>query len=206
MAKVQFGLSEIHLFPLTESTDSSTGVVTATYGTAVAFPGAVNLSLSVESEDPDPFYADDGIYYQPAAVSKGYTGTLEVALLPASIKTAFLNFIEDEDETIIELGSGEKKFFGMTCEKQTDTGTIKKVFYKCSFGIPEFSAATIEDSKSPATESVPITIIPTAKKYTYSPSTGVSVSTTVVSGTADETSDATVYANWHTSIHEPSFG
>lgn len=204
MAKVQFGLSNVHLFKLTETVDSG-GNTSMSYGSAKSFPGAVNLTLSVESDDPDPFYADDSVYYQPAAMSKGYSGTLEVAMLPNDIKIEFLNFIEDEDETIIEIGSAERKYFGLTCEKQTDGQPIKKVFYKCSFGLPEYSAATIEDSKTPQTESIPITVVPTAAKFTYVDAGGNSVSTSVVSGMADSDSDATVYANWHTTPHLPSF-
>lgn len=205
MAKVKFGLSNIHLFALTETVDSGTGATTSTYGDPVAFPGAVELTLSAESDEPDPFYADDSVYYQPAAISKGYSGTLTVAKLPESIKTAFLNFIKDQDDTVIEVESTEKKYFAMTCENQTDDSPIKKVFYKCSFGLPEVSMSTIEDSKEPQTDAIPITIIPTAEKFAYTDGNGVARTTSVVSGTADSTSDATVYANWHSAPHMPNF-
>lgn len=205
MAKVKFGLSNIHLFALTEEVDSGTGETTMSYGDAVAFPGAVELTLSAESDEPDPFYADDSVYYQPAAISKGYTGTLTVAKLPESIKTKFLNFIKDQDDAVIEVESTEKKYFAMTCENQTDDYPIKKVFYKCSFGLPELSMSTIEDSKEPQTDAIPITIIPTAEKFEYTDGAGVVRKTSVVSGTADSSSDASVYANWHSTPHLPNF-
>lgn len=205
MAKVQFGISNLHVFKLTESTDSETGAVTSIYGSPMAFSGIIELSLSVESDEPDPFYADDSVYYQPAAMSKGYTGTLTVARLPENIRTAFLNFIKDQDDTIIEVNATERKYFAMTFENQTDEQPIKKVFYKCSFGLPEVSAATIEDSKTPATEAIPITVVPTAEKFEYTDGAGNTISTSVVSGMADSSSDATVYANWHNAPHMPNF-
>lgn len=201
--KVQFGLSNLHLFKLTETTTN--GKTTGTYGTSMACPGAVNLSLSVEADEPDPFYADDSVYYQPAAMAKGYTGDLELARLPEDIRLAFLNFVKDDDDTIVEVDGTEKKYFAMTFENQTDENPIKKVFYKCSFGTPGVEAATIEDTKTPQTETIPITILPTAEKFTYTDGDGVERTTSVVSGMADSNSDATVYANWHVTPHKPSF-
>lgn len=204
MSKVKFGLSNLHLFELTETADEN-GNITSSYGEAVNFPGAVELTVSVESDEPDPFYADNGIYYQPGAVSKGYSGTLTVAMLPDSIRTAFLNFVKDQDGTVIEVNEVSKKYFAMTFENETDEQPIKKVFYKCSFGLPEVSANTIEDTKEPATDAIPITVIPTAEKFTYVDGDGVTRTTSVVSGMADSTSDATVYANWHEAPHMPNF-
>ena len=41
--KVKFGLKNVHVFPMTEQTDSETGAITMSYGSAIAIPGAVNL-------------------------------------------------------------------------------------------------------------------------------------------------------------------
>lgn len=204
MAKVKFGIRNLHLYKLTETTDAS-GNVTSSYSSGDNFPGVTELSLSVQSDEPDPFYADDSVYYQPAAMAKGYDGTLTVAMLPPAIRTKFLNFIKDQDDTIIEVDSTERVYFAMAFENQTDEQPIKKVFYKCSFGLPEVSASTIEDSKTPATEAIPIKVIPTAEKFAYTNGAGATVTTSVVSGTADSSSDAAVYANWYQTPHMPNF-
>lgn len=204
MAKVKFGIRNLHLYKLTETTDAS-GNVSSSYSSGDSFPGVTELSLSVQSDEPDPFYADDSVYYQPAAMAKGYDGTLTVAMLPPAIRTKFLNFIKDQDDTIIEVDSTERVYFAMAFENQTDEQPIKKVFYKCSFGLPEVSASTIEDSKTPATEAIPIKVIPTAEKFAYTNGAGATVTTSVVSGTADSSSDAAVYANWYQTPHKPNF-
>lgn len=205
MAKVKFGLKNIHLFKLTETTDSETGAVTGEYGNSMACPGAVSLELDVENDEPSPFYADDSVYYQPAPISKGYSGNLTLAKLADDIKTAFLNFVKDQDNTVIEVDGTEKKYFGMTCETDSDDMPIKKVFYKCSFGLPGVSMNTIEDQKTPETDQVPISIIPTAEKFSYIDADGNTRTTSVVSGTADKNSDTTVYINWHQTPHMPNF-
>ncbi len=204
MAKVKFGLKNIHLFKLTE-TISDEGVVSMSYGAAVAFPGAVNLSISKESSDTTPFYADDSVWFTPAVAPTGYSGTLEMALLTDSVRTAFMNYIKDAKDTVVELGSAPTVYFGMTCEFQTDTGLIKKVWYKCSFGSPDDGGATTEDTTTPSTVSIPITVVPTTKQFTYVDAALVERTTPVISAYATEESDATVYANWHSTPHLPDF-
>lgn len=45
MAKVLYGLSNVHYAKLTEVTDPDTGVVSTQYGEIKQWPGAVNLQL-----------------------------------------------------------------------------------------------------------------------------------------------------------------
>lgn len=203
MAKVKFGLKNIHLFKLTETTGG--GGIEMSYDAGVAFPGAVSLSLSKESTDTSPFYADDGVYFMPAVNPTGYSGTLEMALLSTNVRTAFMNYIKDEKDAVVELGSAAVVYFGMTCEFQTDSGLIKKVFYKCSFGSPDITGNTTEDTTTPGTVSIPITIMPTSQLFTYEDADSVEHTTGIISSYVDETSDAATYAAWHTTPYIPSF-
>ncbi len=56
--KVKFGLKNCHYAKATLDPDTNT----VTFGTPVAIPGAVNLSMDPEG-DNEPFYADDMVYY-----------------------------------------------------------------------------------------------------------------------------------------------
>ncbi len=77
MPKIKYGLSQVYYAKATIATNG-----TATYGTPVAIPGAVNLTLDAESET-EPFYADNIVYYTSVS-NNGYSGSLEVALIPDS--------------------------------------------------------------------------------------------------------------------------
>ena len=98
MAKIKFGLRNVYYSLVTETT--SQGVTTSTYGSLVAWPGAVNLSLQA-NQDKNVFRADDSDYY----VSYGegqYEGTLETALIPESLKEALGWINRDDDDIAVE--------------------------------------------------------------------------------------------------------
>ena len=87
--KVKFGLKNCHYAKAT--LDPETNEVT--FATPVAIPGAVNLSLDPEG-DTEPFYADDMVYYTTVA-NNGYSGDLEIALIPDSFRKDILKETED---------------------------------------------------------------------------------------------------------------
>ena len=198
--KVKFGLKNVHVFPMTEQTDSETGAITMSYGSALAIPGAVNLSLDVSEDTPDPFYADDGVYYVPAGASSGYSGNLEVALMPDEVKLALMTFIKDAAEVMIELKEATAKLFGMTFEIASDAKARKLVYYKCQFGRINLAASTNTSSKTPATDTAPLTVLPTSQLFDLGDGNAISV----VSGYSTPDTDSTVYNNWHSAIHTPT--
>lgn len=201
--KVKFGLSHVNFFVLTETTDPDTGITTMSYGAKIPAPGAVNLSLNVSDSDVSPFYADDGVYYMPAKKSSGMTGELELALIPDDLKTAAMNYYVDEDGVMCEAAESKNVFVGMTFEIDSDDKARKLVYYKMQLGQPNLSASTTEDQKTPATDTLPITVLPTTAEFTFG--TGAdAVETSVISGYSTEDTDATAYTNWHTAPHLPA--
>ena len=81
--KVHFGLKNVHYAVITYTA----GV--PSWGTPVAVPGAVNLTLSKESGTTD-FYADDIKYFHLGS-NNGYTGTLEMADFPVQMRKDLWN-------------------------------------------------------------------------------------------------------------------
>ena len=101
MNKSEVQLEECLLFLLLTETVGDSGTTNiASYDAPVPIPGAVNLSLDEESTN-DPFYAD-GIVYFRAISNNGYSGDLEVALLPEKFRTDVLGETMDKDKVLVE--------------------------------------------------------------------------------------------------------
>ena len=103
--KVKFGLKNCHYAKATLDPDTNA----VTFGTPVAIPGAVNLSLDPEG-DTEPFYADDMVYYTTVA-NNGYSGDLEIALIPDSFRKDILKETEDTNGVLVEDSTVEPEHF-----------------------------------------------------------------------------------------------
>ena len=84
--KVKYNLKNVHAAKLTETV--ADGKTTFTYAAPKAIPGAVSISLDAEGES-SPFYAD-GIVYFRSVTNNGYSGDLEIALIPEWFRTEIL--------------------------------------------------------------------------------------------------------------------
>ena len=73
--KVKFNICNVHYALITVDDDGE-----VTFGTPVAMPGAVSLSLEPNGE-PSNFYADGYAYYT-ISNNMGYEGDLELAMVP----------------------------------------------------------------------------------------------------------------------------
>ena len=182
--KVKFGLKNCHYAKAT--LDIDTGAVT--FGTPVAIPGAVNLSLDPEG-DNEPFYADDMVYYMTSA-NNGYSGDLEVALLPDSFRKDILKETEDANGVMVEDSTVEPEHFALLFEFSGDQRKIRHCMYYCSATRPSVTGSTKEDSTEVQTETLSITASPL-------PSGIVKVKT----GT---NTTSTVYDAWYNAVYEPS--
>jgi len=181
--KVKFGLKNCHYAKATLDVD--TGKVT--FGTPVAIPGAVNLSLDPEG-DTEPFYADDMVYYVTTA-NNGYSGDLEVALIPDSFRTDILHEEEDSNGVLVENSQVETEHFALLFEFSGDKKKIRHCLYYCSASRPTIEGKTTEDSKEVQTETLEITASPM-------PDGVVKVKT------GSNTSDTT-YSGWYSAVYEP---
>ncbi len=147
--KVQFGLQNVHIAALKDD---------GTYDAPVKIPGAVNLSTSPEG-DSSVFYADNIPYYT-AITNAGYTGDLEMALIPDSAKVIMgLGFI-DSNGAFVEDADLVPKPYALLFEVKGDVKNRRNAFYNCSSSRPETENATTEDSTDVSTETLPITMIP----------------------------------------------
>lgn len=148
--KVVFGLSSAHVAFLNEAT--------GTWGMPSPILGAVNLALSGEGEE-SKFYADDMAYYI-ARANNGYSGDLEVALMPDAILAEMQGWQVDDNGMVVEESDSEAASFALLFEIQGNVAKKRYVFYKCSAGRPGVEHGTKGETTEPKTTTLPLTITP----------------------------------------------
>ena len=158
-----------------------------TFGTPVAMPGAVSLSLEPNG-GPSNFYADGYAYYT-ISNNMGYEGDLELAMVPESFRTDVLKESLDDNSVLVESANVETANFALLFEFDGDVKKIRHVLYNCSAARPNIESTTNEEEIEVQTETLAITAAPLANGY-------------VKARTGDSTTD-TVYTGWYTAVYLP---
>lgn len=185
--KVKYNLKNVHAAKLTETVTN--GVSAFTYGTPKAIPGAVSISLDAEGES-SPFYAD-GIVYFRSVTNNGYSGDLEMALIPEWFRTEILQEELDGKGVLIEKSDNRENVkFALLFEFDGDVNCIRHVLYNCTSSRPSIESETKEDTIEPGTEKLSITADPRADGL-------------VKARTGDTTDNAT-YTNWYKTVYTPT--
>lgn len=177
--KVKFGLKNVHY-----AVRTSGGA-----GTVRSVPGAVNLSLSPQG-DTNKFYADNIAYYVSQS-NQGYSGDLELALIPDQMRQDLWGeSLEATDKVLYELSSAEPAVFDLGFQIDGDQQERLVWIYACSATRPNLGSATIAESKEVQTETVTITSSPLSNGL-------------VKSMTTKDTTTATK-TGWFSSVYEPT--
>ncbi len=185
--KVKYNLKNVHAAKLTETVTD--GVSTFTYAKPQAIPGAVSISLDAEGES-SPFYAD-GIVYFRSVTNNGYSGDLEIALIPEWFRTEILREQLDAKGVLVENNdNAESVKFALLFEFDGDVRAIRHVLYNCSASRPSIESETKEDTIEPGTETLSITADPRADG--------------LVKARTGDTTDAAAYAGWYNNVYIPA--
>lgn len=179
MGKVKFNLKNVHYAVLQDE-------ATPTWDVPKAVPGAVSLSVEPEGE-VSPFYADGILYYQSIA-NNGYTGELEIALLPPEFLKDVFGYTEGSTSKVLTENAGvEPKAFALMCEEDGNVDGTKFVFYKCSATRPTREFKTKTNTKEPTTQKLSITISPMADGKVFA--------------MTQETTTSEIDKAWYTSVY-----
>ena len=181
--KVKYNLKNVHAAKLTKTEDGK-----YTYSTPQPIPGAVSISLDAEG-DSSPFYADGIVYFRSTA-NNGYSGDLELALIPEWFRTDILKETLDENGVLVESAKiTEMEKFALLFEFDGDVRCIRHVLYNCTASRPSIESETKEDAIEPGKEKLSITADPREDGL-------------VKSRTGDTTSE-TAYNNWYKQVYIP---
>lgn len=181
--KVRFGLSNVHIVPIEDDG----------YGEPIKIPGAVSLTTSPEGESNN-FYADN-IPFFTAVTNAGYTGELEMALIPDSSKVVMGLGVIDQNGAFVEDADLVAKPFALLYEVNGDARNRRNVFYQVTAARPEEESKTKEDSTEVTTEKLSITMVP--KSIGGRNITKLSIEPTEA--------NKTVYESFYTDVLEPDF-
>lgn len=171
--KVRFNIKNCHYSILTDGTSPS-------FGTPVAIPGAVSIDLS-PAGDETVFYAD-GIKYWIGNANSGYTGSLNVALIPeAMLKDVWGQTQDTTSKNLLETVDDVQKDFALGFQVDGDDHSEYVWFFRCTAKRPNIAANTNTDTKNPDTQSIDLTIAPMQNGHVKIASTK-DTSSTVIEG------------------------
>ena len=180
--KVKFNICNVHYALQTTGEDGA-----VTFGTPVAMPGAVSLSLDANGE-PSTFYADGYAYYT-ISNNMGYDGDLELAMIPESFRTDVLKETLDSNKVLIEDANAQTANFALLFEFDGDVKKIRHVLYNCAASRPSIESQTNEEEREVKTETLSIKATPMANGY-------------VKAKTGDDTTEK-VYTDWYKAVYLP---
>lgn len=146
--KIMFGLEKVHI-----AFKSDVG-----YAAPIAVPGAVTMGLDAEG-DTNTFYADNIAYFVITS-NNGYTGSLEMALVPDEVLVEMMGWVIDKNGMVVEVADGIQKEFALLFEVKGNEKNKRYVYYNCKASRPSQEHNTKSESIEPDTQALDLTVSP----------------------------------------------
>lgn len=151
--KVTFGLEKVHIaFFDKEATEQPS------WEAPIPIPGAVRWTPTAVG-DKTTFYADNSAYFVVTA-NNGYTGELEMALIPDTVLARMLGWKIDKNGMLVEVADGVPEKFALLGQVQGDEKNRRFVYYDSQASRPAKARTTKNESITPATDVLSMTISP----------------------------------------------
>lgn len=184
--KVLFGLNNVHF---AFETDGG-------WEKPISIPGAVSLAANAEGNQ-NVFYADN-VPYVTFNANSGYSGDLEMALIPDAVLAKALGWYIDANGALVEDAQAVARPFAMLYEVKGDQKGRRNVYYNCTISRPSSNASTTTDTTEPQTQTLSITMIP--KSLTVD-----GVQRDVTKASMEKTdANAAIYNAFYDSVYIPS--
>lgn len=184
--KIKYGIKNCYYAKVTSTSADGT----LTYGTPVALPGAVSISLAAQGSS-NPFYADNVVYWKGTA-NNGYEGDLTLALIPDGFRKDILGETEDAKGFFVEKASDTPVEFALLFQFEGDEHATRHAFYRCTASRSSVEGNTKEDSITPQTEAITVSAMPR-------------INDEVIKARAPYTASTTSsYALWFSAVQEPT--
>ncbi len=151
--KVLFGLEKVHIAFLDPE-----AVQQPAWETPKPIEGAVGFSPNPEGEEVK-FYADNTEYFT-ATSNNGYSGDLEMALIPDDILAEMLGWEIDSNGMLVEVADGIQKPFALMGQIQGDRKNRRFVYYNCTASRPTKEHSTKSGTIEPNTDTLSLKMLP----------------------------------------------
>lgn len=151
--KVTFGLERVHVAFV--DADSTTPPA---WEVPIAVPGAVRWTPTTVG-DSSTFYADNSAYFVVTA-NNGYTGELEMALIPDAVLARMLGWKIDSNGMLVEVADGLPEKFALLGQVQGDQKNRRFVYYDCQASRPAKERTTKGETIEVTTDVLNLSISP----------------------------------------------
>lgn len=187
--KVTYGLDKVHL-----AFRDSTATEQPAWKAPQAVQGAVRWTPTAVG-DSSTFYADNLAYFVITA-NNGYTGELEMANVPDAILAEMLGWEIDDNGMIVEIADAIPKPFALLGQVKGDKRNRRFVYYECVASRPAKERTTKNESITPATDVLSLTISPIEVD-----------GRTIVKGDLElSETNATAFNGFFDAVYTPTFG
>ncbi|GIP38307.1 hypothetical protein J31TS4_15870 [Paenibacillus sp. J31TS4] len=187
--KVTFGLDKVHIaFVDPKATDEQPA-----WEAPIAIPGAVRWTPEAQGET-FTFYADNSAYFRMTA-NNGYTGELEMANVPDSVKARLFGWQIDDNGMLVETTDGTPEKFALLGQVQGDQRNRRFVYYDCQASRSGKEQTTKNESVAPNTDVISIAVSPV----------DIDGKTLVKGDLELSDTNGTAYNSFFASVYKPKF-
>lgn len=187
--KVTFGLERVHIAFFDETAQGLPA-----WKKPIPIPGAVRWTPEAQGES-STFYADNTAYFVISS-NNGYTGELELALVPDAVLAEMLGWKIDSNGMLVEVSDAIPKKFALLGQVQGDQKNRRFVYYDCQASRPAKERKTKAESVEVTTDVLSLSVSPIELGGKM-----------IVKGDLElSATNATAYNSFFTSVYVPVFG
>ena len=153
--KVHYDLTNVHVASLTIDLEGGT----VSFGTPKRLLGAISMDLSAQGEQVK--LRADGIDYYVSNSNNGYSGDLNIAMVPDWFRQEYLgDTLSEKDKVLVESAQAEPKPFALLYEFFGDASHRRHCLYNTTAARPNIKGENKDNQKEPDTESLSLTSLP----------------------------------------------
>lgn len=153
--KVHYDLTNVHVASLTIDLEGGT----VSFGTPKRLLGAISMDLSAQGEQVK--LRADAIDYYVSNSNNGYSGDLNLAMVPDWFRQEYLgDTLSEKDKVLVESAQAEPKPFALLYEFLGDVSHRRHCLYNTTAARPNIKGENKDNQKEADTESLSLTSLP----------------------------------------------